>query len=106
MIPNRFLVAFLPLLLCAAPGSAEPLKIGYWTSGYSLGFGAVLEAGKFLEKEGVEVRYVKFGDVGAPARAPDGRCRYRICGAGRSRVQFGTAGRARFGDSRHAGLGG
>jgi ABC-type nitrate/sulfonate/bicarbonate transport system substrate-binding protein len=69
MIPNRFLVAFLPLLLCAAPGSAEPLKIGYWTSGYSLGFGAVLEAGKFLEKEGVEVRYVKFGDVGAPARA-------------------------------------
>jgi sulfonate transport system substrate-binding protein len=64
------LMAIVAALFFGVLGAwGEPLKIGYWTSGYSLGFGAVLEAGKFLEKEGLDVRFVKFGDVGAPARA-------------------------------------
>ncbi len=69
MIIYRIAAVIAGLAFAAVGAVAEPLKIGYWTSGYSLGFGAVLEAGKFLEKEGLEVRYIKFGDVGAPARA-------------------------------------
>ena len=48
---------------------AESLKIGYWSSGVSLGFGAVLETGKFMEKEGLTVEYIKFPDVNAPTKA-------------------------------------
>ncbi|MEE7439072.1 ABC transporter substrate-binding protein [Methylobacterium oryzae] len=59
--------------LCAVglPGlaRAETVRIGYWSSGISLGFGAVLEAGKFMEKEGLTAEYVKFPDVNAPTKA-------------------------------------
>lgn len=48
---------------------AETVRIGYWSSGVSLGFGAVLEAGKFMEKEGLTVEYLKFPDVNAPTKA-------------------------------------
>jgi ABC-type nitrate/sulfonate/bicarbonate transport systems, periplasmic components len=67
----RRVAAALAALTASASlaAQAEPLKIGYWTSGYSLGFGAVLEEGRFLEKEGLEVQYVKFSDVNAPGRA-------------------------------------
>ena len=39
----------------ARPRSAqEKIKVGYWTSGFSVGFGAVLEQGKFLEQQGLQ----------------------------------------------------
>lgn len=57
------------LLLACAPAQAQKIKVGYWTSGVSLGFGATLESMKFLEKQGLDVEYVKFSDVNAPTRA-------------------------------------
>ncbi len=48
---------------------AESIRIGYWSSGVSLGFGAVLEAGKFMEQQGLIVEYLKFPDVNAPTKA-------------------------------------
>src|ERR1700712_1741527 len=48
---------------------AEPMRIGYWTSGVSLGFGAVLEAQKFLQQRGLDVAFIRFSDVNAPNRA-------------------------------------
>ena len=48
---------------------AQKIRVGYWTSGVSLGFGSVLEQGKFLEKEGLDVEFIKFGDVNAPTKA-------------------------------------
>ena len=56
----------------AAAGTAahaEKIKVGYWTSGVSLGFGSVLEAGEFFKKAGVDVEFVRFSDVNAPTRA-------------------------------------
>ncbi len=63
--------ALLALALFAAPAAvqAETVRIGYWSSGVSLGFGAVLEAGKFMEKRGLDVTYAKFVDVNAPTKA-------------------------------------
>lgn len=55
--------------LSGAPARAETVRIGYWSSGVSLGFGAVLEAGRYMEKEGLTVEYVKFPDVNAPTKA-------------------------------------
>ena len=60
---------FAALALGASPAAAESVRIGYWSSGVSLGFGSVLEAGKFMEKEGLSVEYVKFPDVNAPTKA-------------------------------------
>ena len=66
---------YLSGLLCAAcllasgAAFAQKLRVGYWTSGVSLGFGSVLEQGKFLEKEGLDVEFIKFGDVNAPTKA-------------------------------------
>lgn len=48
---------------------AQKIKVGYWTSGFSLGFGAVMEQQKFAEKEGLEVEWVKFAEVNGPTRA-------------------------------------
>ena len=44
-------------------------SVGYWTSGVSLGFGSTIEQMKFLEKQGLDVEWVKFADVNAPTRA-------------------------------------
>lgn len=49
--------------------AAEKVRIGYWSSGVSLGLGAVLEASPFLKNQGLEVEFVKFPDVNAPLRA-------------------------------------
>ncbi len=59
------------LAAAALPGlaRAESVRIGYWSSGVSVGFGAVLEAGKFMEREGLTAQYVKFPDVNAPTKA-------------------------------------
>jgi ABC-type nitrate/sulfonate/bicarbonate transport system substrate-binding protein len=48
---------------------AQKIRVGYWTSGFSLGFGAVLEQMKFAEKEGLSVEWVKFAEVNGPTRA-------------------------------------
>lgn len=57
------------LLLAAGPAAAQKIKVGYWTSGFSLGFGAVMEQLKFAEKEGLDVEWVKFAEVNGPTRA-------------------------------------
>jgi len=57
------------LIAVSVPAHAAKVRIGYWSSGVSLGFGSVLEAGKFMEKEGLEVEYTKFPDVNAPTKA-------------------------------------
>ncbi|WP_321960663.1 ABC transporter substrate-binding protein [Paraburkholderia sp. J7] len=55
---------------CAAQTAlADTVRIGYWTSGVSLGFGAVLEAKPFLQQRGLDVQFVRFADVNAPNRA-------------------------------------
>lgn len=53
----------------ALSAHAEKIRIGYWTSGVSLGFGAVLEAKDFLKQAGVDAEFVRFADVNAPTRA-------------------------------------
>ena len=63
------LAAAFAAALVAASAHAEKVRIGYWSSGVSLGFGAVLETGKFMEKQGLEVEYLKFPDVNAPTKA-------------------------------------
>jgi ABC-type nitrate/sulfonate/bicarbonate transport system substrate-binding protein len=66
----RYLMA--ALLLCAlgaSPLHAQKMKVGYWTSGFSLGFGTVLEQMKFGEQEGLQIEWVRFGEVNGPTRA-------------------------------------
>ena len=63
------LAAAFAASLSAWPAEAANVKIGYWSSGVSLGFGSFLEAGKFMEKQGLEVEYIKFPDVNAPTKA-------------------------------------
>ena len=48
---------------------AQKIRVGYWTSGFSLGFGAVLEQMKLAEKEGLNVDWIKFAEVNGPTRA-------------------------------------
>ncbi len=59
----------LALTLGASAARADELRVGYWTSGISLGFGAVLEAQKFFEKQGLQVKFVHFPDVNGPTTA-------------------------------------
>ena len=63
---------FAAFFACAAlctSAQAQKIKVGYWTSGVSLGFGSTIEQMKFLEKQGLDVEWVKFADVNAPTRA-------------------------------------
>jgi ABC-type nitrate/sulfonate/bicarbonate transport system substrate-binding protein len=70
MKPLKHLVAALMLIgLGAAPLHAQKIKVGYWTSGFSLGFGTVMEQMKFAEQEGLQVEWVRFGEVNGPTRA-------------------------------------
>ncbi|HTN71540.1 MAG TPA: ABC transporter substrate-binding protein [Methylomirabilota bacterium] len=48
---------------------AQKIKVGYWTSGFSLGFGAVMEQMKFAENQGLNVEWIKFAEVNGPTRA-------------------------------------
>jgi NitT/TauT family transport system substrate-binding protein len=60
----------LTAVTCATVAAAqEPIKVGYWTSGFSVGFGAVLEAGKFLESQGLQPEFIHFSDVNGPTKA-------------------------------------
>src|SRR5262249_41840137 len=47
-------------LAASAASAQEKIKVGYWTSGFSVGFGAVLEAGKFLEQAGLAPGVIQF----------------------------------------------
>jgi len=67
---KRFSAAALFLLAWQACTLAqEKITVGYWTSGFSVGFGAVLEAGEFLQKEGLAPEFIRFSDVNAPTKA-------------------------------------
>src|ERR671922_2839470 len=63
-------VLFLAIAI-SVPGQlfAQKMKVGYWTSGFSLGFGAVLEQMKFAENQGLNVEWEKFAEVNGPTRA-------------------------------------
>jgi NitT/TauT family transport system substrate-binding protein len=72
----RFLLALGLAIACAAPGAKaqdnktqEKVRIGYWTSGFSVGFGTVLELGKFAEQQGLAPEYIHFADVNGPSKA-------------------------------------
>ena len=64
------LVFFLTVAVTVPnPLFAQKIKVGYWTSGFSLGFGAVMEQVKFAENHGLNVEWVKFAEVNGPTRA-------------------------------------
>jgi sulfonate transport system substrate-binding protein len=65
----KYLIAAVALIAFAAPVHAQKMKVGYWTSGFSLGFGTVLEQMKFAEQQGLQVEWVRFGEVNGPTRA-------------------------------------
>jgi ABC-type nitrate/sulfonate/bicarbonate transport system substrate-binding protein len=71
MITRKFFLALVVAIGCGAAGAnaQEKVKIGYWTSGFSVGFGAVLEAGKFAEQQGLVPEYIHFADVNGPTKA-------------------------------------
>ena len=72
MKSSRIIVAaFILTAVMFIPGSlfAQRMKVGYWTSGFSLGFGAVMEQMKFAENQGLNVEWVKFAEVNGPTRA-------------------------------------
>jgi ABC-type nitrate/sulfonate/bicarbonate transport system substrate-binding protein len=61
--------AFTMAALVPAQLLAQKIRVGYWTSGFSLGFGAVMEQMKFAENQGLAVEWVKFAEVNGPTRA-------------------------------------
>jgi NitT/TauT family transport system substrate-binding protein len=63
--------AFFLAMMVSVPDQllAQKMKVGYWTSGFSLGFGAVMEQMKFAESQGLNVEWVKFAEVNGPTRA-------------------------------------
>jgi NitT/TauT family transport system substrate-binding protein len=65
------IAAFALAVALFAPGEllAQKMRVGYWTSGFSLGFGAVMEQMKFAENQGLNVEWVKFAEVNGPTRA-------------------------------------
>jgi NitT/TauT family transport system substrate-binding protein len=67
----RFWLSLGVALACGASAAdaQDKVKIGYWTSGFSVGFGTVLEAGKFAEQQGLVPEYIHFADVNAPSKA-------------------------------------
>ena len=60
---------FLSLLFLPEHVLAQKMKVGYWTSGFSLGFGAVMEQMRFAENQGLNIEWVKFAEVNGPTRA-------------------------------------
>jgi NitT/TauT family transport system substrate-binding protein len=66
---RKVLLALAVVAGCVNGAHAVPLRVGYWTSGISLGFGSVLEAQKLFEKQGLQVQFVRFADVNGPTTA-------------------------------------
>jgi ABC-type nitrate/sulfonate/bicarbonate transport system substrate-binding protein len=72
MKTTKIVVATFALTMAAlvpAQLLAQKMRVGYWTSGFSLGFGAVMEQMKFAENQGLAVEWVKFAEVNGPTRA-------------------------------------
>ena len=69
--PKAIVAAFILTIAASIPGQlfAQKMKVGYWTSGFSLGFGSVMEQMKFAESQGLNVEWVKFAEVNGPTRA-------------------------------------
>ena len=63
------IIACLMLLTPIAVAGDERVRIVYWASGNSLGLGALLERGGFLEREGLNPVFQTVADVNAPARS-------------------------------------
>jgi NitT/TauT family transport system substrate-binding protein len=70
-VARTLVLALAATTICGAGGASaqEKIKIGYWTSGFSVGFGAVLEAGKFVEQQGLAPEYLRFAEVNGPTKA-------------------------------------
>ena len=68
---RAILAALVLASIAAVPGQlfAQKMRVGYWTSGFSLGFGSVMEQMKFAEGQGLNVEWVKFAEVNGPTRA-------------------------------------
>ncbi|OWT80116.1 MULTISPECIES: ABC transporter substrate-binding protein [unclassified Achromobacter] len=69
---TKYLPATVLALALGAAGpaqAADKVRIGYWSSGVSLGYGSVLEATDFLKQQNLDVEFIKFPDVNAPLRA-------------------------------------
>ncbi|TAM90872.1 MAG: ABC transporter substrate-binding protein [Candidimonas sp.] len=49
--------------------ASTPLRVGYWPSGNTLGYGAVLETGNFFKQQGIDAKFVHFADVNGTTRA-------------------------------------
>jgi NitT/TauT family transport system substrate-binding protein len=71
LITRTLLLVLTAAIACGASAASaqDKIKIGYWTSGFSVGFGAVLEAGKFVEQQGLVPEYIRFAEVNAPTKA-------------------------------------
>lgn len=70
LIKRAAALALLAGSVAALPAhAADKIRIGYWPSGLTLGYGAVLEAGTFFKDQGLDVEYVHFSDVNGPTRA-------------------------------------
>jgi NitT/TauT family transport system substrate-binding protein len=69
IVRSALLSISIAIALSSAPAMAQKIKVGYWTSGFSLGFGAVMEQMKLAEKEGLDIEWVKFAEVNGPTRA-------------------------------------
>ncbi|MEA2658805.1 MAG: NitT/TauT family transport system substrate-binding protein [Candidatus Binatota bacterium] len=72
MKTTKVIVAMVGLVMMLSIPSqlfAQKMRVGYWTSGFSLGFGAVMEQMKFAENQGLNVEWVKFAEVNGPTRA-------------------------------------
>lgn len=69
--PRTTFAAILLAITVFVPGQllAQKMRVGYWTSGFSLGFGAVMEQIKFAENQGLNVEWIKFAEVNGPTRA-------------------------------------
>ena len=70
-ISKLIVAAFVLAMALSVPGQllAQKMKVGYWTSGFSLGFGAVMEQMRFAENQGLSIDWVKFAEVNGPTRA-------------------------------------
>jgi len=68
-ITKVMVAAFVLAASVPAQLFAQKMKVGYWTSGFSLGFGSVMEQMKFAENHGLNVEWVKFAEVNGPTRA-------------------------------------
>lgn len=63
------LVAMSAVMSSGVAQAADKVRIGYWTSGVSLGYGSVLEATDFLAGQGIDAEFVHFPEVNGPTRA-------------------------------------